>query len=61
MEKDCNSCEDKRCRSCDKPFVDRNSYEEEGLSFFENVVCLFIALGLTGVIWTVMWCLLATK
>ena len=55
MDKDCNSCKDKRCRACDKPFIDRNSYEEEDFRFFEHVICLFIALGLVGVIWAAIW------
>ena len=55
MNKDCNNCEDKLCRTCDKPFVERHHYEEEDLRFFEHIVCLFVALGLVGVIWAAMW------
>ena len=55
MNKDCNSCEDKKCRACDKPFIDRSRYEEEDFRFFEHIVCLFIAAGIVCAIWAVIW------
>ena len=55
IEKDCNNCEDKLCRACDKPFIDRRSYEEEDFRFFEHIVCLFIAMGLVCAIWAAIW------
>ena len=52
---DCDDCEDKMCRACDKPFMERHSETEEDFRFFEHVVCLFIALGIVCAIWAVVW------
>jgi len=47
---DCDKCENKICRACDKPF---DNYSD--LGFFEHVICLLAALIIVSIVWLIIW------